>query len=156
MGVSGVVGTATTCNHIFEVSRALGIEAARVSIEKEVKRTMDAYGVRVDARHLMLLADLMTARGEVLGITRFGVAKMKDSVLMLASFEKTTDHLFKAALYGESDSVEGVSESIIMGVPVPLGTGALDTVTHTTLGSSHLSPPHQYSLPHHSLRDIFL
>ena len=30
------------------------------------------------------------AQGEVLGITRFGVAKMKDSVLMLASFEKTT------------------------------------------------------------------
>lgn len=35
----------------------------------------------------------MTYKGEVLGITRFGVSKMKDSVLMLASFEKTTDHL---------------------------------------------------------------
>jgi len=32
----------------------------------------------------------MTYKGEVLGITRFGMAKMKDSVLMLASFEKTT------------------------------------------------------------------
>ena len=32
---------------------------------------------------------------QVLGITRFGIAKMKDSVLMLASFEKTTDHLFE-------------------------------------------------------------
>ena len=30
-----------------------------------------------------------------MGITRFGIAKMKDSVLMLASFEKTTDHLFE-------------------------------------------------------------
>ena len=30
-------------------------------------------------------------QGEVLGINRFGVAKLKDSVLMLASFEKTTD-----------------------------------------------------------------
>jgi hypothetical protein len=38
----------------------------------------------------MLLADVMTYKGEVLGITRFGMAKMKDSVLMLASFEKTT------------------------------------------------------------------
>jgi hypothetical protein len=37
-------------------------------------------------------------KGEVLGITRFGIAKMKDSVLMLASFEKTTDHLFEAAI----------------------------------------------------------
>ena len=32
----------------------------------------------------------------MLGITRFGVAKMKDSVMMLASFEKTTDHFFDA------------------------------------------------------------
>jgi DNA-directed RNA polymerase III subunit RPC1 len=54
-------------------------------------------------------------QGEVLGITRFGVAKMKDSVLMLASFEKTTDHLFDAAAFGKNDSIAGVSESIIMG-----------------------------------------
>jgi DNA-directed RNA polymerase III subunit RPC1 len=130
MGVEGVVGTETSCNHIFEVRKALGIEACRASIGTEVKRTMDAYGVRVDARHLMLLADLMTAKGEVLGITRFGIAKMKDSVLMLASFEKTTDHLFNAALRGNVDQLDGVSESIIMGVPIPLGTGMFNVVTH--------------------------
>lgn len=33
----------------------------------------------------MLLADLMTSRGEVLGITRHGLVKMKESVLNLAS-----------------------------------------------------------------------
>lgn len=61
---------------------------------------------------------LCSARqGEVLGITRFGVAKMKDSVMMLASFEKTTDHLFDAAAFGKNDSISGVSESIIMGNP---------------------------------------
>lgn len=46
-------------------------------------------------------------QGEVLGITRFGIAKMKDSVLMLASFEKTTDHLFDAALHGRTDDITG-------------------------------------------------
>lgn len=50
-------------------------------------------GLGVDPRHTGLLGDVMTYKGEVLGITRFGVSKMKDSVLMLASFEKTTDHL---------------------------------------------------------------
>jgi len=55
-----------------------------------------------------------------LGITRFGVAKMKDSVLMLASFEKTTDHLFDASAYGKTDSIAGVSESIIMGNPAAM------------------------------------
>ena len=56
-------------------------------------------------------------QGEVLGITRFGVAKMKDSVLMLASFEKTTDHLFDASAVGKTDGISGVSESIIIGNP---------------------------------------
>jgi hypothetical protein len=41
----------------------------------------------------------MTYRGEVLGITRHGIAKMKDSVIMLASFEKTNDILFDAAAH---------------------------------------------------------
>ena len=62
-------------------------------------------------------------QGEVLGITRFGISKMKDSVLMLASFEKTPDHLFDAAIHARRDPVRGVSESIIIGAPVPLGTG---------------------------------
>jgi DNA-directed RNA polymerase III subunit RPC1 len=59
----------------------------------------------------------------VLGITRFGIAKMKDSVLHTASFEKTADHLFDAAIHGRVDDVVGVSESIIMGIPMPTGTG---------------------------------
>lgn len=59
----------------------------------------------------------------MLGITRFGIAKMKDSVLHTASFEKTADHLFDAAIHGRIDDVVGVSESIIMGIPMPTGTG---------------------------------
>uniref|UniRef100_A0A2D4GK73 Uncharacterized protein n=1 Tax=Micrurus corallinus TaxID=54390 RepID=A0A2D4GK73_MICCO len=57
-----------------------------------------------------MLSDLMTYKGEVLGITRFGLAKMKESVLMLASFEKTADHLFDAAYFGQKDSVCGKYE----------------------------------------------
>jgi len=43
----------------------------------------------VDRRHVALLSDLMSCRGEILGITRHGLAKMKESVLMLASVRKT-------------------------------------------------------------------
>lgn len=42
---------------------------------------------------------------------------------MLASFEKTPDHLFDAAVHARSDPCHGVSESIIVGTPIPLGTG---------------------------------
>ena len=33
------------------------------------------------------------------------------------------DHLFDAAVRGRLDPIRGVSECIIMGVPIPLGTG---------------------------------
>lgn len=51
----------------------------------EIESAMESHGISIDRRHLMLVADLMTSRGEVLGITRQGLAKMKESVLNLAS-----------------------------------------------------------------------
>ena len=48
---------------------------------------------------------------------------MKDSVLALASFEKTTDILLDGAVHHRIERIEGISERIIMGIPVPLGTG---------------------------------
>ena len=49
-------------------------------------------------------------------------------MLQLASFEKTPDHLFEAASKGKIDTIDGVSECIIMGQSVKLGTGAMQVV----------------------------
>lgn len=125
MGIEGVDGRNTKSNHVIEIEQTLGIEAARSVIIEQIEYTMKSHGMSIDIRHMMLLADVMTFKGEVLGITRFGIAKMKDSVLMLASFEKTTDHLFDASIRGRIDQIEGVSECIIMGIPMPIGTGLL-------------------------------
>ncbi|CAD5234319.1 unnamed protein product [Bursaphelenchus xylophilus] len=113
----------TVFNNASVVAEVLGIEAARVSIVSEIISTMKSHGIELDRRHVMLLADLMTYRGEVLGITRNGLVKMKESVLLLASFERTTDHLFEAAFFGQKDDLVGVSESIIMGTQARIGTG---------------------------------
>ncbi|KAI3678420.1 hypothetical protein L6452_37711 [Arctium lappa] len=125
MGMEGINGHETTSNHILELQSTLGIEAARRSIIKEIQYTMESHGMSIDIRHMMLLADVMTYKGEVLGITRFGIQKMKESVLMLASFEKTSDHLFNASVNGRVDKIEGVSECIIMGIPMQTGTGMI-------------------------------
>ena len=133
MGTDGVDGLRTRTNHIMETAEVLGIEAARATIYIEIQHTMQSHGMSIDPRHVMLLGDVMTYKGEVLGITRFGVQKMKDSVLMLASFEKTTDHLvsilfprmsstdvqFDASLFSKKDEIRGISECIIMGTPAP-------------------------------------
>jgi DNA-directed RNA polymerase III subunit RPC1 len=123
MGSPGIDGLHTWTNHVLEIENVLGIEAARTQISSEISYIMNAYGIGIDPRHLLLLSDVMTFKGDVLGITRFGVSKMRESVLMLASFEKTTDHLFDAAVHGRSDEIVGVSECIIMGIPIPIGTG---------------------------------
>jgi DNA-directed RNA polymerase III subunit RPC1 len=80
--------------------------------------------MHIDIRHIQLLADVMTFKGKVLGINRHGIHKMKNSSLMLASFEKTTDHLYDAAVHCKKDDITGVSECIITGNLVSLGTGA--------------------------------
>ncbi len=111
------------CRLIKIHQKVLGIEAARATIIKEIQLTLNLYGMAIDTRHVMLLSDVMTFKGEVMGITRFGIEKMRDSVMMLASFEKTTDHLFDASIHRKVDPCAGVSESIILGAPMGLGTG---------------------------------
>jgi DNA-directed RNA polymerase III subunit RPC1 len=119
----------------MEVRAVLGIEAARGTIVKEINAVMGSMGI--DPRHMALLADVMTFKGDVYGITRFGLQKTRDSVLQLASFEKTPDHLFEAAARGKIDTIDGVSESIIMGQVMKLGTGALQVVRPLGLGKAH-------------------
>ena len=60
MGTLGVIGCQTTTNHVHEMERVLGIEAARRAIMEEIKNVMGAHGMSIDARHTMLLADCMT------------------------------------------------------------------------------------------------
>ncbi|KAL6940642.1 DNA-directed RNA polymerase III subunit C1 (rpo31) [Hanseniaspora vineae] len=140
MCTEGVVGHKTTTNHVLEVFSVLGIEAARYSIVNEIDYTMSNHGMSVDPRHIQLLGDVMTYKGEVLGITRFGLSKMRDSVLQLASFEKTTDHLFDAAFYMKKDAIEGVSECIILGQTMSIGTGSFKLVKSSNIAQKDLVP----------------
>jgi DNA-directed RNA polymerase III subunit RPC1 len=126
MNTEGVNGYLTKSNSIMECKEVLGVEAARKTIIDEISSVMG--GMDIDPRHMQLLADVMTYKGEVLGITRFGLAKMRDSVLQLASFEKTPDHLFEAAAKMKKDDIEGVSECIIMGQSMSIGTGAMTVI----------------------------
>ncbi|KAF2753317.1 beta and beta-prime subunits of DNA dependent RNA-polymerase [Pseudovirgaria hyperparasitica] len=126
MCTPGLNGTKTKTNSVIEIKEVLGIEAARQTIIDEISAVMG--NMDIDPRHMQLLADVMTSKGDVLGITRFGLAKMRDSVLQLASFEKTPDHLFEAAWRNKKDKIEGVSECIIMGQSMRIGTGAFKVV----------------------------
>jgi DNA-directed RNA polymerase subunit A" len=124
MEIEGVDSSRTTTNNIHEIHKNLGIEAARESIIEETMNTLEEQGLDdVNIRHLMLVADIMTNQGEIESIGRHGISGSKDSVLARAAFEVTVNHLLDAAIHGEVDDLNGVTENVIVGKPIKLGTG---------------------------------
>ncbi len=122
----GVDTTRTISNHIHEIAETLGIESARQVIINEAKDVLDEQGLDVDIRHIMLVADLMTATGEIRQIGRHGVSGEQSSVLARAAFEVTVRHLIQASILGEEDNLLGITENVIIGQSIPLGTGSID------------------------------
>ncbi|MDE4907038.1 DNA-directed RNA polymerase subunit A'' [Methanogenium marinum] len=121
--VDGVNRYRTRTNNISEISEVLGIEAGRNAIIDEALSTLREQGIDVDVRHIMLVADMMCMEGEVKQIGRHGIAGEKESVLSRAAFEVTVNHLLDAAVANEMDILQGVTENVIVGQPIQLGTG---------------------------------
>jgi DNA-directed RNA polymerase subunit A" len=121
--VEGVDTSRTRSNNISEIADVLGIEAGRNAIIQEALSTLNEQGIGVDVRHIMLVADMMCMDGEVKQIGRHGIAGEKESVLSRAAFEVTVNHLLDAAIANEVDELNGVTENVIVGQPIQLGTG---------------------------------
>ncbi|HXW37508.1 MAG TPA: DNA-directed RNA polymerase subunit A' [Nitrososphaerales archaeon] len=126
VAIEGVDPTRVYTNNVHEVAQVLGIEAARATLVREVMSTLDEQGLEVDVRHIFLVADLMTSRGYIQQIGRHGIAGAKSSVLARAAFEITVPTLAEAAVKGETEELKGVTENVIVGLPIPVGTGMID------------------------------
>ncbi len=129
--VIGIDPTRTATNHIHEIAKTLGIEAARNIIIHEAMGVLEEQGLDVDIRHVMLVSDIMTATGEVRQIGRHGISGEKSSVLARAAFEITVPNIVEAAIKGESDPLKGVTENVIVGQSIPIGTGLVDLYMST-------------------------
>lgn len=121
--VEGVDISRTYTNNIGEIYEVFGIEAARNAIIKEATSTLGEQGLTVDIRHIMLVSDIMCCDGEVKQIGRHGISGEKASVFARAAFEVTVNHLLDAGMRGDVDELNGVTENIIVGQPIKLGTG---------------------------------
>jgi DNA-directed RNA polymerase subunit A' len=113
-------------NNVFEIANTLGIEAARNALINELSTTLEDQGLEVDVRYIMLVADLMCSRGYMQQIGRHGIAGTKTSVLARAAFEITVPTIAEAALAGEIEQLKGVTENVIVGANIPVGTGTVD------------------------------
>jgi DNA-directed RNA polymerase subunit A" len=124
--VTGVDSTRTTSNNVHEIAETFGIEAARNALIREAQEVLGEQGLDVDVRHIMLVSDLMTRTGEIRQIGRHGISGEKESVLARAAFEVTVKHLLDASVSGEEDLLNGITENVIVGQTIPLGTGFID------------------------------
>jgi DNA-directed RNA polymerase II subunit RPB1 len=120
--------TRTTSNSVIEINEVLGIEAARAAILYELRKVISFDGSYVNFRHLAMLVDVMTFRGEIMPITRHGINRVSGSSIMHCSFEETVEILMEAAAFSETDHLKGVSENILLGKLAPAGTGEFDMV----------------------------
>ena len=121
--IEGVDATRTRTNNINEIFDVMGIEAGRAALIHEATETLNEQGLTVDIRHLMLVSDIMSADGEVKSIGRHGISGEKASVLARAAFEVTVNHLLDSGIGGDVDELRGVTENVIVGQPIRLGTG---------------------------------
>ena len=113
-------------NNLREIFQVLGIEATRNAIIQEAMNVLNEQGMDVDVRHIILVADMMTADGTIRQIGRHGISGSKNSALARAAFEVTIKHLLGAGIAGTRDPLRGITENVILGQLIPLGTGGID------------------------------
>ena len=115
-----VDGSRLVSSHVHDIYENLGIEATRTVLLNEISTLFEEAGVNY--RHLGLLCDVMTNAGRLMSVDRYGINKKDIGPLAKASFEETEKILLRAAIFGETDPVTGVSANIMTGQVIRGGT----------------------------------
>jgi len=132
LALSIVDAPRTITNDVNEIYEVLGVEAARQALYNEINELMES-AAPVNYRHIALLVDVMTNRGNILSVNRFGINRGDIGPLAKCSFEETTDKLIKAGVFAEYDKINGVSANVMLGQIAPCGTGDVGVIMDQTL-----------------------
>lgn len=120
----------TFSNKITEIETVLGIDAAKYMLFKEMKSAFSLEGSVVHDTHLRLVVDVMTCTGRLLPTDRHGLDQFApNNILTRASFEKNMDILRQAAISNDQQQLTSISESIMVGSDLLLGTGVSKVVS---------------------------
>ena len=125
--IDGVDKRRTDIDSLCDVYAFFGVEAARELILRGLMAAFsgDTYA---NYRHISLLVDYMTHRGDLLSINRYGINHGDSGPLARCSFEQTVQELTSAAALGKEDDMTGVSANIMFGQVIPCGTGVSDVL----------------------------
>ena len=118
--------TRTISNDIREIYDVLGVEAARNALYHELVNVTGEGSMNY--RHLSLLIDTMTFRGNLMSIDRHGINRNASSALSKSSFEESVDMLINASIFSEYDNTSGVSPQVMLGKVPNCGSGNFDII----------------------------
>jgi DNA-directed RNA polymerase II subunit RPB1 len=125
--LDGVDWARTISNDLYEIYDTLGVEAAAQVLFQEIKTVLsDSY---VNDRHIMAVVKTMCFRGYLMPMSRHGINRVDTGVLMRVSFEESMEQLINAAMFNETDYLQGVTETMMVGVRAPMGTGSVTVFT---------------------------
>lgn len=115
----------TITNNIVEVWQTLGIEAVRNLIVHEIRQVFNE--TPVNYRHVSLLADMMTSRGSIMPINRFGINKSNEyGPITKTTFEQMDEMIMLSSIFGQTDNMKSVASNITMGQTINAGTNSFE------------------------------
>jgi len=117
----------TTCNDIRSIESILGIEAARNMLYIQLNNVITFNGNYINPRHINLLADAMTTKGELTAANRNGISR-KEGPISKALFEEATKNFVLAGAFAERDELKSLLANIMTGSVPKGGTGSVKVI----------------------------
>ena len=114
----------TYSNNFFVMTAIFGCEAARLAHVFFTKEVMDATGESLELRFMDMFSSIAFYRGYPLGIKFQGIGEDANEFFSQATVQQADKVLFKAALYGATESTAAPSVAISVGNAPFLGTAA--------------------------------
>ena len=121
----------TTTNDLIELNSVLGIDAMCSSLETNLMEVMTSNLASVSRKYIRIIAHEMCRTGRPCALTFVGLTQSNTSTLKLATFERSLESFASAAIESHIDKLQGISESVIVGKPITVGTGGKFTLIPT-------------------------
>lgn len=118
----------TFSNDIHEIYNLLGVEAARILLKNEIIDVMNESGIYINDKHLNLLVDSITVKGNLISMDRHGIIKSDTGILTKMSFEESHEHLINASIFNKKDNMQSLTSNLIMGQVGKFGTGICNLI----------------------------
>jgi len=124
LAMPGVDTTRTKVDDMHAILSVLGIEAARRFLFLEITRIISFDGTYINPRHISMLVDVMTTKGNLTAASRDGIGRDVGPNAKIM-FEKSVDNAMLASAFGEVDQMVSLSSSVMYGKVGLAGPGVV-------------------------------